>query len=243
MVQRGVTRDDRQGAGDVGCLRRETTMGMMRALLAGALLLLGAATASLASAGPIPPSGRMAFEVLRNGSPIGTHTLRFRRDGEVTEVDIAIDLAVRVLGITVYRYTHRNTERWQGESLLSLTSATDRNGTPLQVRARRNGAAIEVESSEAGRYAAPPDLVTTSYWHPGFVRSRKLDTQGGRMLQVTITDRGEETIRALGTDIVARRWSIAGDLALDIWYDRAGAWSKLRFAAEDGSVIEYVRRE
>ena len=186
MVQRGVTRDDRQGAGDVGCLRRET-MGMMRALLAGALLLLGAATASLASAGPIPPSGRMAFEVLRNGSPIGTHTLRFRRDGEVTEVDIAIDLAVRVLGITVYRYTHRNTERWQGESLLSLTSATDRNGTPLQVRARRNGAAIEVDSSEAGRYAAPPDLVTTSYWHPGFVRSRKLDTQGGRMLQVTIT--------------------------------------------------------
>lgn len=216
----------------------------MRALIAAAMLALAALPmAAAVHAGPIPPTGRIVFDVLRNGSPIGTHALTFRRDGDVTEVEVAIDLAVRILGITVYRYTHRNTERWQGEQLLSLASTTNRNGTPFQVQARRNGGVIEVESSEAGRYAAPPDLVTTSYWHPGFIQSRKLDTQGGKMLQVTITDRGEETIKAVGADIVARRWSIAGDLALDIWYDRAGAWSKLRFAAEDGSVIEYVRRE
>jgi hypothetical protein len=211
----------------------------MRALILGAMLMLTAA----AQAGPIPPGNRIVFDVLRNGSPIGTHTLAFRRDGEVTQVEIAIDLAVRVLGIAIYRYTHRNTERWQGDHLLSMVSTTDRNGRPYSVRAVRNGAAIEVESSEAGKFSAPADLVTTSYWHPAFIRGRKLDTQGGRMLEVSVADRGEETIRSRGADTIARRWTIAGDLRLDIWYDRAGAWSKLRFAGEDGSTIEYVRRE
>lgn len=215
----------------------------MRAMLAAAMLLAAIAQPGSARAGPIPPGERIVFDVLRNGSPIGTHTLSFRREGDVTQVDVAIDLALRILGITVYRYTHRNTERWQGDRLLSLASTTDRNGTPFQVRARRNGSAIEVESSEAGKYSAPPDLVTTSYWHPGFIRSRKLDTQGGKMLEVKIADRGEETIKALGADVIARRWTIEGDLKLDIWYDRTGAWSKLRFAGEDGSTIEYVRRQ
>jgi len=211
----------------------------MRAILLVAMLVLGGAV----QAGPIPPEGRIAFDVLRNGSPIGTHTLTFRREGDVTQVDVAIDLVVRVLGIAVYRYTHRNTERWQGERLVSMQSTTDRNGRPYSVRARRDGAAIEVESSEAGKYSAPADLVTTSYWHPGFIRARKLDTQGGKMLEVKIADRGEETIKSRGADTIARRWSIEGDLKLDIWYARDGSWSKLRFASEDGSTIEYVRRQ
>jgi hypothetical protein len=195
-----------------------------------------------APAGPIPPGNRIAFDVARNGAPIGTHTLGFTREGDVTRVDIAIDLAVRVLGITVYRYTHRNTERWRGERLVDMTSTTDRNGRPYRVRAEAKGPAIHVDSSEVGRFDAPPDLVTTSYWHPGFIRSRKLDTQGGKLLDVQVADRGEEVIRAGGTDIPARRWRIDGDLKLDIWYDRTGQWAKLLFAGDDGSQIEYTRR-
>lgn len=216
----------------------------MRVILVVAMMaLIGGTSIQQAAATPIPPGERIVFDVLRNGSRIGTHTLTFRQEAGVTQVDVAIDLAVRVLGIAVYRYTHRNTERWQGDQLLSMASTTDRNGRPYQVRARRNGSAIEVESSEAGRFTAPADLVTTSYWHPSFIRSRKLDTQGGKMLEVSVTDRGEETIKAVGAEILARRWTIAGDLSLDIWYDRTGAWSKLRFAGEDGSTIEYVRRQ
>jgi hypothetical protein len=206
------------------------------------LLTAMAAAPLTAHAGPIPPSNRIAFDVARNGSTIGSHTLSFTREGDITRVDIAIDLAVRVLGITVYRYTHRNTERWRGDRLVSMASTTDRNGKPYRVRAEAKGTAIHVDSSEAGTFDAPPDLVTTSYWHPGFIRARKLDTQGGKLLQVQVADRGEEVIRAGGVDTPARRWRIDGDLKLDIWYDRSGQWAKLLFAGDDGSTIEYTRR-
>lgn len=201
-----------------------------------ALVLLVAAPAA---AGPIPDSNRIEFQVLRDGSPIGTHTLDFSRIGSRVTVRIAIDLMVRFLGIPVYRYTHRNTEVWDGDRLVSIEATTDRNGTALSVRGQAGNGGILLETTQGGRFVAPADIVTTSYWHSRFLQGRKLDTQGGKLLEVTVTPKGEERLPG---DLVARRWHVAGDLRLDIWYDLAGAWAGLRFAAEDGSTITYVRR-
>lgn len=211
-----------------------------RRTVLGALALSPVALAQpLVSA--VPPQARLAFRVLRNDSPIGTHVLSFARDGERIEVRIAIDLAVRVLGITAYRYTHRNTELWSGERLLSIDSETDRNGRAYRVQARANGRGIEVEGTQSGRYLAPPDAVSTSYWHGHFLRSVKIDTQGGRLLRTSIEELGEETLRIAGIESPARRFRVSGDLTLDIWYDRDGIWSGLLFTGEDGSIIRYER--
>ncbi len=209
---------------------------MRRVLLATALLM---ASGNAAVAGPIPETNRIAFEVLRDGTPIGTHVLEFSRAGERVTVRVAIDLLVRFLGIPVYRYTHRNTEVWDGDQLLSIEAQTNSNGTPLSVRGRRAGDRLAIEGTQGGRFEAPPDIVTTSYWHSRFLTGRKLDTQGGRLLQVEVIQKGEERLPG---NVLARRWNISGDLKLDIWYDVAGTWAGLRFAAEDGSTIQYVRR-
>jgi hypothetical protein len=211
-----------------------------RPFLAGLALAPGALMATPLAAA-IPGSGRLAFRVLRNDSEIGTHTLAFAAEGEAVRVEIAIELAVRVLGIPFYRYSHRNTERWTGERLLLIDSTTDRNGRPYRVVARAVDEGIAVEGTEAGRYVAPGDAASTSYWHARFLRTRKIDTQGGRLLTTTIEDLGEEAIPIGGREAPARRFRVSGDLALDIWYDRAGAWSGLLFAGEDGSTIRYVR--
>jgi hypothetical protein len=211
-----------------------------RPFLAGLALAPGVLMAAPLTAA-IPGSGRLAFRVLRNDSEIGTHTLAFTAEGEVVRVEIAIELAVRVLGIALYRYSHRNTERWTGERLLLIDSTTDRNGRPYRVQARATREGIEVDGTEGGRYVAPADAASTSYWHARFLRAQKIDTQGGRLLGTTIEELGEEAIPIGGRDTPARRFRVSGDLTLDIWYDRAGVWSGLLFAGEDGSAIRYVR--
>ncbi|TQF76654.1 hypothetical protein FK498_16695 [Elioraea sp. Yellowstone] len=205
------------------------------------LLAASAALFPAPLAAAIPPGGRLVFRVLRNGAEIGTHSLAFTPVGEVVQVEIAIDLAVRLLGIPVYRYTHRNRERWAGDRLLAIDSETDRNGTPYRVGARADGEGIAVEGSESGRYVAPEDAASTSYWHARFLRTHKIDTQGGRLLTTRIEDLGEETVPVGAANAPARRFRVSGDLTLDIWYDRAGTWSGLLFAGEDGSAIRYVR--
>jgi hypothetical protein len=211
-----------------------------RPFLAGLVLAPGALMAAPLTAA-IPESGRLTFRVLRNDSDIGTHTLAFTMEGEAVRVEIAIELAVRVLGIPLFRYSHRNTERWTGERLLLIDSSTDRNGRSYRVQARASGEGITVEGTEGGRYVAPGDAASTSYWHARFLRTQKIDTQGGRLLGTTIEDLGEEMIPIGGRSAAARRFRVSGDLTLDIWYDRAGAWSGLLFAGEDGSTIRYVR--
>lgn len=206
--------------------------------------LVLAAPAVLAAGGAIaaiPPGNRIAFTVTRNDSQIGTHALTFTRDGSDVRVAIAIDFAVRFVGITAFRYTHRNTELWRGDRLLAIDATTDNNGTALAVTARAGGAGITVEGTEAGTYVAPIEAISTSYWHGAFLRGQKIDTQGGKLLVTTLEQLGEETIDVAGRPTPAQRWRIAGDLKLDIWYDRAGAWSALRFARSDGSVIAYTR--
>jgi hypothetical protein len=211
-------------------LHRRTLM-----LAAPALLASGAGLAA------IPPGNRIAFAVTRNDSPIGTHVLDFARDGADVRVSIAIDFAVRFLGITAFRYTHRNSEVWRGDKLVSINSTTDNNGTPFAVKARANGRGIEVDGTQSGAYVAPIEAVSTSYWHGGFLRGQKIDTQGGALLATRLNRLGEEPIPVAGRTVQATRWRIEGDLELDIWYDAAGSWSRLRFVRSDGSVILYTR--
>jgi hypothetical protein len=40
----------------------------------------------------------------------------------------------------------------------------------------------------------------------------------------------------------ARHYLYAGDLNGEIWFDDQGRWVKLRFRADDGSIIDYVCR-
>jgi len=202
---------------------------------APALMLPG----TLAAA--IPPGNRIAFRVTRNDAPIGTHVLDFARDGADVRVQVAIDFAVRFLGVTAFRYVHRNTEVWRGDRLLSINATTDNNGSLLAVKARANGRGIDVEGTQSGVYVAPAEAVSTSYWHGAFLRGQKIDTQGGRLLATTLARIGEETVPVAGGSVQATRWRIEGDFALDIWYDAAGTWSRLRFVRSDGSVILYTR--
>jgi hypothetical protein len=71
------------------------------------------AAASARNDAPGTRTNALAFQVSRNGAPIGTHRLSFSRHG--AELAVRIDAAFRVgFGfITFYRYRHSGVERWR----------------------------------------------------------------------------------------------------------------------------------
>ena len=78
---------------------------ILLAVTAVSLALSGGVTAASAQDPPYGPT--LSFAVYRNGEPIGRHTLAFQHNGRDLTVSTTIDFAVKVLGITAYRYTHR----------------------------------------------------------------------------------------------------------------------------------------
>lgn len=190
----------------------------------------------------VPPSGVMAFDVFRSGDAIGEHILEFRTDGDRLAVDIAIDLRVTLAFIPVYRYRHRNREIWENGRLVSLTTETDDDGTAFAVRAEASADGLEVDGSE-GRFLAPADTLSTSYWRADTVRQNQLlDTQHGRMVEIASQPVGEQVIAAGDRPVVAERFRTEGDLELDVWYSDVGQWVKLAFTTR-GATIDYALRD
>jgi len=215
---------------------------MMRAgVLAAALWLASPLVAASAS---VPVDGVLDFTVLRNGSEIGYHRVAFRESGSELEVDIDILLEVGLGPITLYRYEHDNVELWHDGRLIRFASQTDNNGEDLTVTAvvDNGGMVIEGSAVEGGR-AQAPFAVPTSYWNPDLLRGATtlVDTQNGRLLDVSVTPLGLEEIEVRGQTIQASRYRLQGDLKADVWYDAEDRWVKLEFRLK-GADFEYVLR-
>lgn len=183
-------------------------------------------------------TGRLRFSVWREGSEIGSHDMRFTQAGGETVVDIDIDLVVKLLFIPVYDYKHTNRERWVDGRLAGFESETDDNGDPYRVRAEQKGDVILSETL-SGTFEHPTERRPTTYWHKGFLeRTDWIDSQKGSTVNCTLTGSRQETLDILGTLTETERFTVTGDLKLNLWY-RGDAWVKLTFEGEDGSVVEY----
>jgi Domain of unknown function (DUF6134) len=209
------------------------------------LLLAGAAMASgrMAHAAlPVPPGNRLAFRLMRHGSSIGSHVMTFRSDGDLLTVDIAVDVQVKFGPIPLVRYTHRNKETWNHGRLMGLESHTDRNGTNMHMLARWDGSGLAVEGCGTRPYIAPANALATTHWNSYMLRGPMIGVQDGMLVHPVVSPQPEERVRlATGDDIRARRYTLSGDLDLELWYDPSNTWAGLRFAADDGSVISYER--
>lgn len=184
------------------------------------------------------------FEVLRNGTLVGNHTVSFsnKNDG-ILMVQAALDLTVRFLGLPIYRYSYRSDAAWDRGRLKALTSYQDDNGAISRVEIQRDGDGLKIEGP-SGSKRAPGNLLPTNHWNPDVLtHSSVLNTLTGEISEVRIDPTGAQTIQAQGATIEAVRYAYTGEIETMVWYDAAGRWVKMIFKAQDGSMIEYRCRE
>lgn len=191
------------------------------------LTALALAPAAMASPGAsVPASGRLAFDVIRKDRDIGDYVVTFRGSGDDLTVDIATDVHVRVpvIGVSAYRFTQTSTETWRGGRLAGLTSRTDDNGTPHDITV-----------------GATP-LIPASLWNADMVQAQAvLNTIDGSTDPITVSTLGTESVMTGSGPVSATHYALRGGLNRDLWY-ADGRLVHVRFAAEDGSQIDYVLR-
>lgn len=217
----------------------------MKLATAMCLLPLAAATAA---ADYIPRTDSViAFDVMRGDSPMGTHVIRFDRDGDRLIAETEVDLEVSFGPVIFFRYEHEAREVWIDGELVEFASRTLKDGNRLEVDAEREGdmLAIEGETYEEDPIALslPASLALSSHWR-GYDASADaiFNTETGEEMPVEIEELGTETVSVGGREIEARRIRVVGSLALDLWYGPDGEWVKCEFEAR-GETITYVRRD
>ncbi|MGF1631546.1 MAG: DUF6134 family protein [Kiloniellaceae bacterium] len=208
----------------------------------GAGLGLGPGTALAQACDLFPRRAGWRFLVLRHGNVIGEHVFRFsRRDGDFV-VEVAIDIAVDLLGITLFRFTHRSEEIWRKGWLHALVSATDDDGTLWRLQSERRDGALRGTVNDVA-FDVSGFVVPASLWHRDTTKSQALfDTIDGRVKVIDSEALGEETVSVAGAKAEARHFRLTGQLQRDIWYDAGCGIAKVTFAARDGSLITLERQ-
>lgn len=202
----------------------------MSHLLDRRTLMMAGATAALA---PLPAwaadRGTRSFRVFRDGSDIGIHRVSVSREGDSVRAQTQIDIAVKFLGITAYRYELAYTEIYRNGLLQSFDGTANDDGDRGYVKAARNGDVLEIDGSGFSGQA-PGASVPTSYWRmPALNTTPWISAQDGELLAVRTT----ETSPLPQSPNGARVWRATNgaEYTVDVWYDAAGDWTGCSFDA------------
>lgn len=181
-------------------------------------------------------SGERKFQVIRDGDDMGYQINKVSRSGDTIRHQCDVELKVKVLGVTLYRYELNYVEEWKAGKLISLNSTCNDDGDDHFARVKRVGDMLEIDGSEH-QGAIPGDAVTTSYWAYPFIQATTwISTQTGAPLTMNATKRGSETIPTASGQIEAEKWSVTGGYDADIYY-RGKEWVAIGFLAGDERAI------
>jgi len=189
-----------------------------------------------------PREAGWRFLVLRHDNVIGEHLFTFSRRGGDFVVEVAIDIAVDLLGITLFRFTHRAEEVWRDGWLQSLVSATDDDGSLWRLRCERRDDALRGTVNDVG-FDVSGFVIPASLWHRDTPRTQVLfGTIDGRTKVINSEALGAETVTAGGRQVAARHFRLTGELERDVWYGDDCGIARVTFPARDGSLITLERQ-
>ncbi len=200
-------------------------------------VMAGAASVLTAVPAWSKDSANRLYRLSRGGSDIGEHRLTVSREGDTVKATTDINIAVKFLGITAYRYELAYTEVYQDGLLQQLDGTANDDGDKGYVKVLRKGDLLEVDGSE---YSGPINgaAAPTSYWRQPALRNTPwISTQSGEILSV----RTEEVAPSSHHQVGSRVWRATdnGAFTVDIAYDTSGEWLGCTFDAQ-GELVTYA---
>jgi hypothetical protein len=210
------------------------------ALLAGCGLLLLTSAAGAAQEVPAWPGrlGAYVFEITRDGKPIGTQTVTLKQDGDTLTVTTESTVAVKMLGIVVYRMHQMLTDIYSGNRLVAVTAETK---NPDGLRAGKIARDGDRWTGKLGKQSR--DFVcdclssSTMFQMAGLKGGKMIEASEVQLRSVTIADKGAETLDLPQGQVTTRHISVTGDIEREVWYDPAGNLVAAEQRGSDGSSI------
>ncbi len=181
------------------------------------------------------------FDVHLDERPIGTHRYEVTdRDGDI-EVLTQASFNVKVLFVTVYRYEHRNEERWSDGCLRSLRATTQDGGDHLQTQGSHVAEGFRVVSTSNEETLESSCVMSFAYWNQDFLQQQRLlNAQTGEFEPVTVQFSGTSTLDTPAGPQEAKAYDVlVEDAPIRVWYAQgSGLWLALETVV-DGRTLRY----
>ena len=226
---------------------RSPRRGFMRA--SGAVLAVCASAFGPGLAMPAPaevatstPAGQLVYTyAVRHPfyGKIGTFTDTIDRQPETMRIDGQLRIAVKFLGIVVYRQESDITAIMRDDRLVSLQSATKKDGERHEVRGEVQGDQFVVNAT-MGSFAGPAtSLPSDPFVLKGTGEGTMVFTDTGEIISVQVSGGDHGTVSVNGSSVPARHFIVEGYTRREIWIDDRGIPVKFR-VVDNGTPIDFV---
>jgi hypothetical protein len=207
------------------------------------LALAGLAAVAAAALGALPAVAAVTvydyhIEHPRYGM-IGTYSNAVNRTGDAIEIDTELHVAVKILGIVMFREDATRTEHWQGDRFVSFTGVTVTNGAKIALSGRAQGDNFVVTSPE-GTVTVPGRVHPSNPWGQQVLGTDlMMSTKTGKIDQVRVSGGAPQSVTFDGKDLRLRQYEIDGTKRQFVWLDDHGVAVAFR-TEEDGSPVDFV---
>ena len=124
---------------------------------------------------------QLHFDIYREGSHIGTHTLTRSRVDDKLVVDARTRISVRLLGFEIYRFEYDARETWDERGLLQLATTVDDDGEMASLSGQRTDDRFVWTDGRTTRSHAMP-VYPTNHWNAGVLAQKSvLNTLSGKI--------------------------------------------------------------
>ena len=170
---------------------------------------------------------------------IGTYTNLIDRRGEMTSVRSELHLAVKLVGIVVWRQEAFRTEEWRQNRLVSFDGVTVTNGKALEVHGEARGDHFVI-TAPRGTIEAPATVHPSNPWsamvlEPGAMMS----TSTGEVSTVSVIGGEVQTVELDGARRRLRQFDIIGEKHRVVWLDDDRVPVAFR-TEERGAAVDFI---
>ena len=170
---------------------------------------------------------------------IGTYINTVARNGERTRVTSQMRIAVKLLGVPVYRREADREEHWHGDRLVHFASVENRNGERIEVRGEARDDAFVI-TSPAGAVVAPASVRPSNPWSAWILSANvMMSTSTGRVFHARVFGGQDDVVEIGGRLERLRRFEIHSDKREFVWLDRNDVPVAFR-TEDDGASIDFV---
>lgn len=170
---------------------------------------------------------------------IGTYTNSVESTGNDTEVVTKLHVAVKVLGIVVFREDAQRTERWRSDRLTSFQGLTTTNGHKIEIHGEARDDSFVI-NSPSGVSVAPANVHPSNPWSIKIFNSDvMMSTKSGKLFDVRLIANVEKSITLDGVTETLHQYEVDGEQKQFIWLNDLGVTIAFRIL-ERGVPIDFV---
>lgn len=197
------------------------------------------ATANTAAAESLMQDGYYSYDIMRNGTQIGSYTFDVSTTDDVTTINARMGIEVKVLFLTAYKADHQRTEKYLKGKLLSMKGDAVFNSKNYEFSFDASTNTLVHNGDEQ---VLDQSAVTLTPFIPKSLESAVTGiSEKGKPYQAHFEDNGTVKKKSGIKLKPFREIVLMGEARRDLWYTPEGVLDSLSYD-KDGATITFKRQ-